>query len=135
MSVTQNNSSPPPPTIVPFKNSLQTHVVTNDTLSTLLEQLSRVPLLSTLRLDIELTLHACKIIETIISLGDTKVDKKAIILSAFKTIYPDMTDTETILLTNQIDFLYSNGMILVIEDVLTRFQRFKAVIKSIFSSK
>ena len=129
------NISTQPPTIVPFKHSLQTHVVTNGTLSLLLEQLSHVPLLSTLRLDIELTLHACKIVETLISLGDTKVDKKTIVIDAFKVIYPDMTDTETILLTNQVDFLYTNNMILVIEDTLTSYQRFKAVIKSMFSSK
>ena len=133
---TFTSTSSPVPVIVPYQNSLLVHVVSNETLITLLNQLSSVPLLATLRLDIELTLHACKIIETIIALGSTKVDKKIIVMTALQTIFPDLTAEENTLLQKQVDFLYTNNLINVLEqEVYSKFQRFRNVINSCFVTK
>ena len=133
---TFTSTSTPVPVIVPYQNSLLVHVVSNETLITLLNQLSSVPLLATLKLDIELTLHACKIIETIIALGSTKVDKKIIVMTALQTIFPDLTAEENTLLQKQVDFLYTNNLINVLEqEVYSKFQRFRNVINSCFVTK
>ena len=133
---TFTSTSTPVPVIVPYQNSLLVHVVSNETLITLLNQLSSVPLLATLRLDIELTLHACKIIETIIALGSTKVDKKIIVMTALQTIFPDLTAEENTLLQKQVDFLYTNNLINVLEqEVYSKYQRFRNVINSCFVTK
>ena len=133
---TFTSASSPVPVIVPYQNSLLVHVVSNETLITLLNQLSSVPMLATLKLDIELTLHACKIIETIIAMGRTKIDKKIVVMMAFQTIFPNLTDDEVLLLHKQIDFLFTNNLITILEDdILTKYQRFKNVVNSCFKSK
>ena len=130
------SASSPVPVIVPYQNSLLVHVVSNETLITLLNQLSAVPMLATLKLDIELTLHVCKIIETIIAIGTTKVDKKVVVMAAFQTIFPNLTPEEVILLEKQIDFLYTNNLITLIEEeIISKYQRFKNVVMSCFASK
>ncbi len=139
MSANQNSfssASSPVPVIVPYQNSLLVHVVSNETLITILNQLSAVPMLATLKLDIELTLHACKIIETVIAMGTTKVDKKIVVMMAFQTIFPHLTDDEVLLLHKQIDFLFTNNLITIMENVIeSKFQRFKNVVNSVFNSK
>ena len=133
---TFTSASSPVPVIVPYQNSLLVHVVSNETLITLLNQLSSVPMLATLKLDIELTLHACKIIETIIAMGTTKIDKKIVVMMAFQTIFPHLTDDEVLLLHKQIDFLFTNNLITILEDdILSKYQRFKNVVNSCFKSK
>ena len=57
-------------------------------------------------------------------------------MAAFQTIFPNLTPEEVILLEKQIDFLYTNNLITLIEEeIISKFQRFKNVVISCFASK
>ena len=58
-----------------YKHSLNIFFVYNDLVNKIVEKIKEIPNYENLKLDVELTLHICNIIENIITKKD-KVDKK-----------------------------------------------------------
>ncbi len=116
---------------VKFQNTLEVHIVSNNILSTVLKIVSTIPALSTLKLDIELTLHICKLLESLIINNPVKIDKKKLVLDVLITVFPDITDNEKLLLGKQIEFFCSNNHIIL--DAFTFYQRLMKIPMYIFT--
>ena len=99
---------------VKLQNSLETHIVSNNLLSSILMIVANIPSLATLKLDIELTLHVCKLLESMMLKIKVKIDKKRLVLDVLATVFTLNID-EQALLGKQIDFLFDNKQIVVVK--------------------
>jgi hypothetical protein len=118
--------------LVALQNTLQTHCVYNNTVKALLLELSKIPLLSTLRTDLELILHSCKTVETLLKNSPVSVDKTQIVMEAFNTLFPDLTVDEKNLLSVSITFFYNNHQV-IIKDKKNFVKVVKSIPKKIFN--
>jgi hypothetical protein len=98
-----------------FQNSLNTHVVYHDLLSQIILELSKIPCVDNLKLDLEVTLHAMKVIEVLCSNdpSSTSTDKKNLLLNSLKAIIPDINDTDITIVSNGIDFIHKANLIVI----------------------
>ncbi len=113
---------------VKLQNSLETHIVSNNLLSSILLMVANIPSLSSLKLDIELTLHICKLLESMMLKIKVKIDKKRLVLDVLSTVFTLTTDEQAIL-GKQIDFLFDNNQIVV---VMTWKKRVESAFKGVW---
>ena len=81
----------------------------SDILALLKQKVVEYPPNHILKLCSEFLLYVCKIVENVIVKSD-KVNKKEFVTDLFKQLF-SLTDPECKLLSNSIDFLWSNGLI------------------------
>lgn len=105
---------------VKLQNTLETHIVSNNLLSSILLMVANIPSLASLKLDIELTLHVCKLLESMMLKIKVKINKKILVLDVLNTLFPSLTPDEQTLLDKQIDFLFDNNQIVVVKTWIKR---------------
>ena len=105
---------------IEFKHSLKTHIYSENVLSTILQMVVNIPSLKSLKLDIELTLHICKLIESLMQNIKEKIDKKQLCIEILITLFPELSDDEKKLLGNQVQFLFNNKKIKIVKTILGR---------------
>ena len=99
--------------LVSFQNSLEDHNTTYTTVDAIVQKIQSIPNHQALKLDLELCLYVCKVIENMIGSksSTSTVDKSTIAVTVFKAIFPDLTDTETAYIQKQIQYFWSNKLI------------------------
>ena len=122
-----------------LQNSLLTHIVTNSILDQLTSYLSKIPDIQNLKMDLEILLHAMKHIEVFVANdpSQTKVDKKALLLEAFKIVFPNcLTDAELAIITNGVDFMFNSDLVLIqkVEKTIAQYlcTPFRSIYKKLF---
>lgn len=95
-----------------LKNNLEKHFVFNNTVASLHEKLNTIHDISKLRLDPELTLLVCNLVENTVGANDKmKLDKKELVVLILAKVFTDLTDAEKESIKTQIEFLFNNGKI------------------------
>ena len=99
--------------LVSFQNSLDDHNTTYTTVDALVQKIQSIPNHQALKLDLELCLYVCKVIEnTIGSKSPTSsIDKCNIAITVFQAIFPALTSDDIVYLKKQIQYFWSNKMI------------------------
>ncbi len=95
--------------LVPLKNTLQKHSLINTVKNDTISVIQAIPKFDQLKLDLEMTSYVCNLIENAV-LGKTKLDKKALVVEILTDVF-GLTDDETHLLDNQIQYLFDNDKI------------------------
>ena len=96
--------------LVDYKNELNTHVVKNNLIDKIVEKINKIPKHHELRLNPELILLVCNIVENTINKSD-KVSKKDVVIDVFKQINHITCENDINLLGSLIEFLHSNDKI------------------------
>ena len=97
--------------LVPFKNTLAAHIKQNKIIDDVCKIIAEIPDLNKMRLDPELTVYVCNIIENLIEKKDKKEISKLDLASTIiaKACNLEATDLDAII--KQIRFLDNNGRI------------------------
>ena len=96
--------------LVDYKNELNTHVVKNNLIDKIVEKINKIPKHHELRLNPEMILLVCNIVENTITKSD-KVSKKEVVIDVFKQINHITCENDINLLGSLIEFLHSNDKI------------------------
>lgn len=92
---------------------LKRHFTYTSLLVSVVQELEKIPSLSDLRMNKELTCLVCTIIEQVkLKKKSSKVviDKRVFVLEVLKKMYPDLTEDEMLRLGEDIDFICENGL-------------------------
>jgi hypothetical protein len=119
---------------VHFQHSLKTHIFTENLTKTILDNVNTIPALQSLRMDIELTLYICKLLETLMINCNEKLLKKQLVISILLLIFPNLTEPEKALIDTQIQFLFNNRKIKVVKTLAAKFYRSGKVFYKTFMS-
>ena len=99
-----------------LKNSLSKHFVFHNLVQTLITKIKEeIPKFEELKLNIELTLLCCNIVENTVK-KKTKVDKEKLVVDALTDVFT-LTEVEQKTIKDQIEFLYTNSKILKVDEV------------------
>ena len=99
-----------------LKNSLSKHFVFHNLVQTLIKKIKEeIPKFEELKLNIELTLLCCNIVENTVK-KKTKVDKEKLVVEALTNVFT-LQETEQKTIKDQIEFLFTNGKILKVDEV------------------
>jgi hypothetical protein len=132
MSIVPTTSTDAPDYIVdiPFVNALEKSNIYNCIRDAILTKISKIPELQKLRLNVELTLLVCNIIENSISNNSKyhKIDKKQLVVDIFTQAF-NLNPAEIQLLKDQIEFLYNNGAIIKISKIKKFFSSITNLLK------
>ena len=90
--------------LIDYKNELNTHVVRNNLIDKIVEKINKIPKHQELRLNPELILLVCNIVEITIS-------KKDVVIDVFKQLNHVSCENDLNLLKSLIEFLHSNDKI------------------------
>ena len=94
-----------------LKNNLKSHCSEKAMIELVVGKIKEIPEYSQLKSDIELTLIVCKMIETITSDSDLKLDKLQTIIEIYKKSF-DMSTDDQLALVNVVNFLHQNNSFL-----------------------
>ena len=97
--------------LVPFKNTLAAHVKQNKIIDEVVEIISKIPDLNQLRLDPELTVYVCNILENLIDKKEKKEICKLNLATLILTKACNLEENELDPIIKQIKFLDNNGRI------------------------
>jgi len=132
MSIVPTTSTDAPDYIVdiPFVNALEKSNIYNCIRDAILTKITKIPELQKLRLNVELTLLVCNIIENSISNNSKyhKIDKKQLVIDIFTQAF-NLNPAEIQLLKDQIEFLYNNGAIIKISKIKKFFSSITNLLK------
>jgi hypothetical protein len=97
--------------LVVFKNTLAAHVKQNKIIDDVCKILTEIPDLNRMRLDPELSLYVCNIIENLIDKKDKKEISKLDLASTILTKACNLEENELNVVIKQIKFFDNNGRI------------------------
>ena len=97
--------------LVPFKNTLAAHIKQNQIIDDVCKIIAEIPDLNKMRLDPELTVYVCNIIENLIEKKDKKEISKLDLASTILAKACNLEATDLDLVIKQIKFLDNNGRI------------------------
>ncbi len=97
--------------VVEFKHSLELHVRENKLVDDITETIQKIPNLDKLKLDPQLTIYICNVIENIITKHDAKTIKKSDLCVKILTNIFNLQDNEVGAIEKQIIFLSNNKAI------------------------
>jgi hypothetical protein len=97
--------------LVVFKNTLAAHVKQNKIIDDVCKILTEIPDLNRMRLDPELSLYVCNIIENLIDKKDKKEICKLDLASTILTKACNLEENELNVVVKQIKFFDNNGRI------------------------
>jgi len=97
--------------LVPFKNTLAAHIKQNQIIDDVCKIIAEIPDLNKMRLDPELTVYVCNIIENLIDKKDKKEISKINLASMILTKACNLEENELDAVIKQIKFLDNNGRI------------------------
>lgn len=92
-----------------FKHSLVSHLTYEQTILDITGVIKNLPSYESLKLDDELTLYVCRVVEHIIKKVH-KIDKKVLVIKCLTEAF-GLTPTEQLLVSRQIEFLWNNKKI------------------------
>ena len=116
-----------------LQNSLQLHITSNSIVDQLVVYLKAIPEIGNLKNDLELLLHAMKIIEVLVKNDPTCViDKKAVLLAAMRQVHPEMTDYDVNIVTNGISFICNANLITIEKVEKTILQYISTPLRSLY---
>ena len=99
-----------------FKNGLNKHFVFHNLVQTIVKKIKEdIPKFEELKLNIELTLLCCNIVENTVE-KKTKIDKQKLVIDALTEVFT-LAETEQTTIKSQIEFLYDNGKIIKVDPV------------------
>jgi hypothetical protein len=114
MSINPTSSTEPKDYIIdiPFVNALEKSNIYNCIRDAVILKIQKIPQLQSLRLNVELTLLVCNIIENSINNNSKhhKIDKKQLVVDILQPPF-NLNTQEQQQLKDQIDFLYNNHQI------------------------
>jgi hypothetical protein len=102
-----------------LKNTLKSHYSEKAMIELVVGKIKEIPEYSQLKSDIELTLIVCKMIETITSDSDLKLDKLQTIIEIYKKSF-DMSTDDQLALVNVVNFLHQNNSFLYKKSFLNK---------------
>ena len=97
--------------LVVFKNTLAAHVKQNKIIDDVCKIISEIPELNRMKLDPELTVYVCNIIENLIDKSEKKEISKLHLASMILTKACNLDENELDAVIKQIKFLDNNGRI------------------------
>ena len=97
--------------LVVFKNTLAAHVKQNKIIDDVCKIISEIPELNRMKLDPELTVYVCNIIENLIDKNEKKEISKLQLASMILTKACNLEENELDAVIKQIKFLDNNGRI------------------------
>ena len=97
--------------LVVFKNTLAAHVKQNKIIDDVCKIISEIPELNRMKLDPELTVYVCNILENLIEKSDKKEINKLNLASMILTKACNLEENELDAVIKQIKFLDNNGRI------------------------
>ena len=97
--------------LVVFKNTLAAHVKQNKIIDDVCKIISEIPELNRMKLDPELTVYVCNIIENLIDKSEKKEISKLHLASMILTKARNLEENELDAVIKQIKFLDNNGKI------------------------
>ena len=97
--------------LVPFKNTLAAHIKQNQIIDDVCKIIAEIPDLNKMRLDPELTVYVCNIIENLIEKKDKKEISKLDLASTILAKACNLEHTDLDIIIKQIKFLDNNGRI------------------------
>ena len=109
---------------VKFKNNLLSSSQTAEVYNIIKAKLQELDL-TNLKLDVELTLLCCNLIENYCADKKLKIDKKALVIKILTELFSLTTDEQSII-GSSIEFLYSNNQI-------TRIKFLKVISKGVYN--
>ena len=97
---------------ITIKNSLEKHTLYYNLLDDIIKKLStEIKSIDKLRLDPELSLLICNLVENSIKTGNkNKIDKKQLVIQILAQLF-NLNDSEQVIISQQIDFLIANNKI------------------------
>ena len=98
--------------IIDLKRNLKSHDLKHSTIMKIIIKIQSIPEFQKLKMDVELTLLCCNLIENVVS-KKQGFNKKDMVLDILQQIY-NLNDEQKKIVENQIDFLFSNNKIKVI---------------------
>lgn len=97
--------------VVGFKHSLELHIKENKLIDDITQLINKTPDLSKLKLDPELTIYICNVIENVITKHDTKTIKKSELCIKILTNIFNLQENEIEAIQKQIIYLSNNKAI------------------------
>ena len=97
--------------LVVFKNTLAAHVKQNKIIDDVCKIISEIPELNRMKLDPELTVYVCNILENLIEKSDKKEINKLNLASMILTKACNLEENDLDAVIKQINFLDNNGRI------------------------
>ena len=98
-----------------LKHGLSKHFIFHDLVNVLVTKIKEIPKFEQLKLNIELTLLCCNIVENTVK-KKTKVDKEKLVVDSLTEVFT-LTEQEQKTIKDQIEFLFTNGKILKVDEV------------------
>ena len=96
---------------VHYKHNLKKHNIIFGLIDKIAENIKKIPNYENIRVEIELVLTVCNIVENYISNGNKKkIDKKQLVVDALNKVF-SYSENEKMLVASLIDFLFNNGKI------------------------
>ena len=104
-----------------FKNQLNKHFVFHSLVAVLVKKIKEdIPKFEELKLNIELTLLCCNIVENSVK-KKTKVDKEKLVVDSLTEIFT-LTEEEQKTIKNHIEFLHTNKKIVKVDETIKFFK-------------
>ena len=110
---------------VGLKNNLRTSKLESEIYNIIKEKIEELPNIHTLKLDVELTLLCCDLIENYVADKKLETDKKTLVIKVLSEIF-SLTEEEQNQIGNTIEFLFNNNKI-------SRIKFFSVIAKSGYS--
>ena len=98
-----------------FKNKINSHVVFNNTVKQIVEEIQKIPKYNDLKGNPEIVLMVCNYVENIITKKDG-CNKKDIVKEIMKTVF-NLNDVEIKTIDSTIECFWSNNMIVKIKRI------------------
>lgn len=87
-------------------------ILTNEIKSFIVNDIMLIPHYNTMKCDLELVKHCCSMIEELNKKNvNPKIDKKGIALDIIKTLFPDLSTDQIMMIDSFIDFCCQNDLI------------------------
>ena len=103
-----------------LKNSLSTHFVFHDLVKVIVTKIKEIPKFEELKLNIELTLLCCTIVENSVK-KKTKVDKEKLVVDSLTEIF-NLQEPEQKTIKEHIVFLHTNKKIIKVDETIKFFK-------------
>jgi len=95
-----------------LSKSAKSKVLSNEIKTFIVNDIKLIPNFETMNTDLELVKHICNMVEELNRKEvDPKIDKKAIVLDVIKTLFPDLSVDQTMMIDTFIDFICQNDMV------------------------
>ena len=87
-------------------------ILSNEIKTFIINDIKLIPNFELMKTDLELVKHIANMVEELNRTAvDPKIDKKAIVLDVIKTLFPDLSTDQTMMIDTFIDFICQNDMV------------------------